>query len=167
MGDPAVILCRYCAQRCLGASTVEGIRFKSRLPHGFCGGDFPGPPSGNHLLEVVRQGHRLAAGVLALCLSNCDAFALTLQDVLALQFCNSREYGEHELAGWRGRVDGLLAAYKFHLLFGQPLHKVEQVARISCETTDRLDKSRYHRARRSSSCESVPGGRRSCRWPCR
>ena len=115
MGDPAVILCRYCAQRCLGASTVEGIRFKSRLPHGFCGGDFPGPPSGNHLLEVVRQGHRLAASILALLFGNRDAFALTLQDILTLQFYDRREHGEHKLAGWRGCVDGLLATNELHL----------------------------------------------------
>ena len=78
MGDPAVILCRFCAQRGLGASAVEGVGLESGLPHGFCGSDFPGTPSGNHPLEIVRQGKGAAAGVLALLFGNGDALTLTL-----------------------------------------------------------------------------------------
>ena len=62
--------------------------------------------------------------------------SLTLQDILTLQFCDRREHGEHKLAGWRGRVDGLFAADKLYMLFGQPFHEIEQVARVSRKAAD-------------------------------
>lgn len=62
-------------KRDLRAPTIESIWLETGLPHGFCGSDFPGTPASNHSLEVVRQGPWLAAGVLALFLSNSDSLA--------------------------------------------------------------------------------------------
>ena len=118
------------------APAIEGVGLEPGLPHGFCGGDFPGTPSGNHPLEIVWQGSWLAAGVLALLFGNRDALALALQDIFAFKFCGRREYGQHEFAGRRGRIDGLFAADELYMLFGQPVHETEQVARVSCEPAD-------------------------------
>ena len=84
------------------ASSVKCVCPQSGLPHGFRGGDFTGTPSRNHPLEIVRQRHRLTAGVLALLFSYRDSLALTLEDVLAFEFCHCREHGQHEFAGGYG-----------------------------------------------------------------
>lgn len=68
-----------------------GVRFKPGLPHGFCGGDFPGTLASDHPLEIVWQGSRFAAGVFALRLGNGDTLALALEDVLAFEFCDRRK----------------------------------------------------------------------------
>ncbi len=68
-----------------------GVRFKPGLPHGFCGGDFPGTLASDHPLEIVWQGSRFAAGVFALRLGNRDALSLTLQDILTLKLRNCRK----------------------------------------------------------------------------
>ena len=125
--------------RMLITSAVKRICPQPCLPHSLSRGNLSGTPASNHPLEVVRQGSWLAAGILALLFGNRDAFALTLQDILTLQFCDRREHGEHKLAGWRGCVDGLLAADKFHLLLSHPFHKVEQVAGIASETANGLN----------------------------
>ena len=128
MGDPAVILCGFCAQRSPVAPTVESIWLESCLPHSLGCGNLSCPPASNHPLEVVRQRHRFAAGVLALCLGDGNALVLTLKNILTLELCNCRKYGEHKLAGRRSRVDGLFAADKLYMLFGQPFHGIKQVA---------------------------------------
>ena len=106
-------------KRDLRAPTIESIWLETGLPHGFCGGDFPGTPSGNHPLEVFRQGHWLAAGVFTLLLGDSNSLTLALQYVLPLKFRDCGEHGEHKLAGRRSRVDCLLAADKFYLFLGQ------------------------------------------------
>ena len=121
-----------------GLPPVKCVCLQSGLPHGFCGGDFPGTPASNHSLEVVRQGPRLAAGVFTLLLGDSNSLALTLQDVLTFEFCDCREHGQHKLAGRCGCVDCLLATDKFYLFLGQPFHKVKQVARVPRKAADRL-----------------------------
>ena len=123
-------------RRNLGASSVKGIRLEPCLPHGFRSGDFSCPPASNHPLEVIRQRHRFAAGVLALLFGNRDALTLTLQDILTFKLRDCCKDSEHEFAGRRSRVDSLFAADEFHLLLGQPFHEVKQVARVSRETAD-------------------------------
>ena len=72
-------------EKCMGLNShLRGVRLEPSLPHGFHGGDFPCPPARNHSLEVVRQGPRLAAGVLALLFSDSNSLVLAPQDVLAL-----------------------------------------------------------------------------------
>ena len=124
------------------APAIEGVGLEPGLPHGFCGSDFPGTPASNHSLEVVRQGPRLAAGVLALLFSDSNSLALALQDILAFKFRDCREYGQHKFAGRCGRVDCLLAADKFYLFLGQPFHEIKQVARVSRKSADGLDNNR-------------------------
>ena len=116
------------------APAIEGVGLEPGLPHGFCGSDFPGTPASNHSLEVVRQGPRLAAGVLALLFSDSNSLALALQDILAFKLRDCCKDSEHEFAGRRGRVDCLLAADEFYLFLGQPFYEVEQVARVSRES---------------------------------
>ena len=65
-----------------------------------------------------------------------DTFALALENILAFQLCDCCKYGEHRFSRWRGCVDGLFTADKFHLFLGQPFHEIEQVARVSCEPAD-------------------------------
>ena len=142
MGDPAVILCGSCAQRSPGAPAVESVRLESGLPHSLGCGNLSCPPARNHPLKVVWQGPRLAAGVLALFLSNSDSLALALQDVLPLKFRDCGEHGEHKLAGRRSRVDGLFAADEFYLFLGQSFHEIKQVARVSRKSADGLDNNR-------------------------
>ena len=104
--------------RNLGTPAIECIGFESGLTHGLNCGNLTSLPASDHSLEIVRQGSRFAASVLALRLGDGDTFALALEDVLAFELCDGCEYSEHEFAGGRCRVDGLLAAYKFHLFFG-------------------------------------------------
>ena len=66
-----------------------GVRFKPGLPHGFCGGDFPGTLASDHPLEIVWQGSRFAAGVFALRLGNRDALSLTLPQSAPLSATNT------------------------------------------------------------------------------
>ena len=134
MRAPAVVLCGFCAQRSPGAPTVESIWLESGLPHGLDCGNLSRTPTSDYPLKVVWQGPRLAAGVLALLFGNRDA--------LTLELCNRGEHGQHKLAGGRGRVDGLLAADEFHLLFGQAFYEIEQVARVSRKSADGLDNNR-------------------------
>lgn len=123
-------------KRDLRAPTIESIWLETGLPHGFCGGDFPGTPSGNHPLEVFRQGHWLAAGVFTLLLGDSNTLALALEDIFAFQFRDCREYGQHKFAGGRGRVDSLFAANEFYLFLGQLFHEIEQVARVPRKAAD-------------------------------
>ena len=123
-------------------TAVKRIRFQPGLPHGLGRGDLSGTPASDYPLEVIGEGQRLAAGVFALFPSDGNTFALSLQDILTLQFCDSREYGKHEFAGWRRGVDCLLSADEFDLLFGQPFHEVEQVARVAGKAADGLDNDR-------------------------
>lgn len=136
MGDPAVILCGSCAQRSPGAPAVKGIGLEPGLPHGLDCGNLSRTPTSDYPLKVVWQGPRLAAGVLALLFGNRDALTLTLQDILAFKLRDCCKNSEHEFAGRRSRVDGLLAADEFYILFGQPFHEIEQVARVSRKTAD-------------------------------
>ena len=94
------------------------------------------PPAGNHPFEVIRQRHRPSAGVLALCLGDGNALALTLKNILTLELCNRREHGQHKLAGGRGRVDCLLVADEFYLFLGQSFHEIKQVARVPRKAAD-------------------------------
>ena len=136
MRAPAVVLCGFYAQRSPGAPAIESIRLEPGLSHGFHRGDFPGTPAGNHPFEVIRQRHRPSAGVLALLFSDSNSLALTLQNILAFQLCDCCKYGEHKFSCWRGCVDGLLAADELYMLFGQPFHEIEQVARVSRKAAD-------------------------------
>ena len=136
MGDPAVVLCGFYALRSLGAPTIESIWLETGLPHGFCGGDFPGTPASNHSLKVVRQGLWPSASVFTLLLGDSNTLALALEDIFAFQFRDCRKYGEHKFSCWRSRVDSLFAADKFHLFLGQPFHKVKQVARVPRKAAD-------------------------------
>ena len=113
-----------------------GVRFKPGLPHGFCGGDFPGTPASDHPLEIVWQGSRFAAGVFALRLGNRDALSLTLQDILAFKLRDCCKDSEHEFAGGCSRVDCLFAADKFYLFLGQSFHEIKQVARVPRKAAD-------------------------------
>ena len=136
MRAPAVVLCGFCVQRSPGAPTVESIWLESCLPHVLSRGNLSCPPASNHSLEVIRQRHQPSAGVLALLFSDSDSLALTLQNILAFQLCDCCKYGEHKFSCWRGCVDGLLAADELYMLFGQPFHEIEQVARVSRKAAD-------------------------------
>lgn len=125
--------------RMLITSAVKRICPQPCLPHSLSRGNLSGTPASDHSLEVVRQGPWLAAGVFALCLGNGNTLSLALKDIFALKLCDRREYGKHKLAGGRGCVDSLLTADKFHLLLGQPFHKVKQVAGIASETANGLN----------------------------
>ena len=138
MGDPAVILCGSCAQRSLGAPAVESIWLESRLPHVLSRGNLSRTPTSDYPLKVIRQGTRLAAGVLALLFSDSNFLALALEDIFAFQFRDCREHGQHKLAGRCGCVNSLFAADKFYLFRGQLFHEIEQVARVPRKAADRL-----------------------------
>lgn len=142
MRAPAVVLCGFCAQRSPGAPTVESIWLESCMPHSLGCGNLSCPPASNHSLEIVRQRHRLAAGVLALPFSDSNSLALALQNILALKLRDCCKDSEHEFAGGCGCVDGLLAADKLYMLFGQPFHEIKQVARVSRKAADGLDNNR-------------------------
>lgn len=77
--------------RMLITSAVKRICSQPCLPHGLGGGNLSCLPASNHSLEIVWQGSRFAAGVLALRLGNRDALSLTLQDILTLKLRNCRK----------------------------------------------------------------------------
>ena len=130
------MLCGFCAQRSLGAPTVESIWLESRLPHGLDCGNLSRTPTSDYPLKVVWQGPRLAAGVLALLFGNRDALTLTLQDILAFKLRDCCKDSEHEFAGGCSRVDCLFAADKFYLFLGQSFHEIKQVARVPRKAAD-------------------------------
>ena len=105
------------ASRLLLYSPVKRTLTHSQLPHGFGGGNLAIAPPGHDTFKL-RRLDRLAALVDAVGLGNGDAFPLALEDILPLQLRHSAEHRQHELAGRRGGVNGLLFADEFHTLGG-------------------------------------------------
>ena len=72
-----------------------------------------------------------ASLVDALLFGDGDAFRLTLEDVLPLQFCHGTEDGQHKLTRGSGGIDGLLLGNELHPFRSQLLHQFQKVFRVS------------------------------------
>lgn len=55
-----------------------------------------------------------SASVFPLLFCNRDAFSLSLQNVLPLQFRHSAEDGQHKLSGWGAGINGFLLGDEFN-----------------------------------------------------
>lgn len=122
--------------------SIKCIRSKPRPAHGLPCGDLAAPPAGNDIVKVVRQRLRRAAVVSALRLGEGDALALALEDVIPLEFGDSREHGQHEFSCRGGGVDRLLFGHELDFLDGQLFDQLEQVAGVARKAADRLDDHR-------------------------
>lgn len=72
-------------------------------------------------------GDRFPSRVLALCLSDLDAFTLSLFDLFPFKLREGSEHGQHEFARRRVGVNLLLVADKSYTLFVEGVDDIQQI----------------------------------------